>query len=71
VWGVLALNDASEMCSPYADRECHDNIILVPDSDAVRFDEYPVREVQDNRETKKSRTNVRSTIRSKAKESAK
>ena len=40
------MNDECEMCDPYADRERHDDLILVPDSNAVKFDEYPVLKVK-------------------------
>jgi hypothetical protein len=39
----LTLNDECKIGSPCADRERYDNPILVPDSNAVRFDEYSVR----------------------------
>jgi hypothetical protein len=39
----LTLNDECNIGSPCADRERYDNPILVPDSNAVRFDEYSVR----------------------------
>jgi hypothetical protein len=60
-----------DMCSPYAGQERYDNLILVPDSNAVGFDEYPVRKAQNKEEARRTRTNLRSTIKSKAAERAK
>ena len=61
------MNDECEMCDPYADRERHDDLILVPDSNAVKFDEYPVWKAQDDVPGKQRRLVLTLEVRSKTK----